>query len=56
MKNKMTHKIIMQLTEEEWIKVIQLVEQKSAPSFDLDNWNEFNGIKTKLLFQLGAQK
>ena len=46
----------MQLTEEEWIKVIQLVENKCAPSFDMDNWNEFNDIKTKLLFQLGAQK
>ena len=52
----MARKIIIQLTEEEWIKVIQLVEQKCAPSFDTDNWNEFNGIKTKLLFQLGTQK
>jgi len=52
----MSKKILMQLTEEEWIKVIQLVENKCAPSFDMDNWNEFNDIKTKLLFQLGAQK
>ena len=49
-------KINIQLTEEEWIKVIALVDGKSAPEFDLDNQNEFNGIKTRMLFQLGIAK
>jgi hypothetical protein len=52
----MDKKISMILTEEEWIKVIQLVESKCDPSFNINEWNKFNSIKTKLLFQLGANK
>jgi len=47
----MNRKIKIELTEEEWIKVIQLVEQKCGPAYDTEKWNEFNGIKTKMLFQ-----
>ena len=43
--------ILIILTEEEWIKVIQLVEQKSAGHF-ANNQNEYDAIKTKMLFQL----
>ena len=43
------------LTKEEWIKVIQLVEDKSAGHFS-DNQNEFDVIKTKMLFQYGFHK
>ena len=46
----------MELTEEEWIEVIKLVEQKSTPEYDLKNWNKFNEIKTKMLFQFGMGK
>jgi hypothetical protein len=49
-------KIIIELTEAEWIEVIKLVEQKAGPSFDLEKHNKFNGIMTRMLFQFGAQK
>jgi len=54
MKNQ--QKVIIQLTEEEWIKVIELVEQKCSPGYDTDKWNEFNGIKIKMLFQFRMKK
>lgn len=48
-------RIIIELTKEEWIEVIKLVEQKSNPEFDVKNWNKYNEIKTKMLFQFGMQ-
>ena len=48
-------KIIIMLDEEEWIKVIQLVEQQSAGHFS-DNQNQYDVIKTKMLFQLNLGK
>jgi len=44
--------MIINLTKEEWIKVIQLVDEKSAGHFS-DNQNEYDVIKTKMLFQFG---
>ena len=46
-------KIIIELTEEEWIEVIKLVDQRSGDNWDSTKWNRFNEIKTKMLFQFG---
>ena len=48
-------KIIIELTEEEWIEVIKLVDKKSAGHFS-DNQNEYDAIKTRMLFQFGMQR
>jgi len=52
----MGKKILISLLEEDWVEVIKLVEQKSAPEYDIDNWNNFNKIKTQMLFQFGMGK
>ena len=52
---KTKDKMEIELKEEEWIKVIELVEQKSAGYFS-DNQNEYDVIKTKMLFQFGIKK
>ena len=49
-------KMIIELTEKEWIEVMKLVEQKCGPEWQMDKWNEFNDIKTKMLWQFGNQK
>lgn len=49
-------KVIIELTEDEWIEVIKLVEQKCGPEYEVNKWNKFNEIKTKMLFQFGMRK
>ena len=46
--------IAIQLTEEEWIEVIKLVDSKSLNGYTENNI--YNDLKTKMLFQLGMQK
>ena len=47
--------MIIELTEKEWIEVIKLVEQKSNGHF-AEEWNEYDKIKTKMLWQFGMEK
>ena len=44
-------KPIIQLTEEEWIEVIKLVEQKSMGHF-AEEQNKYDEIKTKKIFKI----
>jgi hypothetical protein len=46
----------IELTEKEWIEVIKLVEQNCGNEWNIGEWNEFNKIKTKMLWQFGEQK
>lgn len=46
--------ILIQLTEEEWIEVIKLVDAKSLNGYTENNI--YNDLKNKMLFQLGMQK
>lgn len=48
--------MIIELTEEEWIEVIKLVEQNSGDRYDIKSHNKFNVIQTKMLWQFGIQK
>lgn len=48
-------KMIIDLTEKEWIEVMKLVKQKSNGHF-ADVQNEYDIIKTKMLWQFGIQK
>ena len=50
----MNKKILIQLTEEEWIEVIKLVDSKSLNGYTKSNI--YNDLKNKMLFQLGIQK
>lgn len=46
--------MIIELTEKEWIEVIKLVDEKS--NFNFDDWNKYNDIKSKMIFQFNIQK
>lgn len=48
--------MIIQLTKEEWIEVIKLVDAKSTGGYDIDKQNKYDEIKTKMLFQFGMAK
>lgn len=47
--------MIIDLSKDEWIEVIKLVEQKSNGHF-ADVQNEYDIIKTKMLWQFGMQR
>ena len=49
-------KKIIELTEEEWIEVIKLVDLVCGSQYEPEKWNKFNGIKTRMLFQLNVNR
>jgi len=48
--------MIIELSEKEWIEVIKLVDQKSTGSYIVSEQNNYDELKTKMLFQFGIQK
>ena len=41
--------------EEDFQKIMELVESRCSQGFGIDNDNPFDGIKIRLLFQYGSQ-
>jgi hypothetical protein len=54
MDQKINKRIIIEMTKEEWIEVIKLVDAKSANGFT--ERNQYNDLKDKMLWQFGIQK
>jgi hypothetical protein len=46
--------MIINLTKEEWIEVIRLVDEKALNGFT--EHNKYNDLKTKMLWQFGMEK
>jgi len=48
--------MIIELSEEEWIEVIKLVDMRATGSYTVSEQNIYDDLKTKMLFQFGMQK
>jgi hypothetical protein len=48
--------MIIELSEKEWIEVIKLVDSKATGSYMVGDQNQYDDLKTKMLFQFGMQK
>ena len=54
--DKKGDKMIIELTEKEWVEVIKLVDQKATGSYIVDEQNQYDDLKVKMLFQYGMQR
>jgi len=50
------NKVLFNISDEEFQLIIKAILDKCAPEWEVDNWNEYNKIKTSLLFQYGSQR
>lgn len=47
--------MILELTEDEFNKIIELIEPKCSQEFGIDLNNPYDAMKTRFLFQHGSQ-
>lgn len=48
--------MIFEISEEDFRKIMELIEQKVSRSYGIDENNPYDAIKTRLLFQYGSQR
>lgn len=48
--------MIFEIKEEDFQLIMKAIVEKCGPEYELDEWNEYNKLKTILLFQYGMSK